>query len=76
METTLQHSRPPPPSVPESCRLCQAGVCRSPLHFCFGDELSSHTCSFTFKAEEEDKVGHVLALTVLCLMEEPKISVM
>lgn len=26
--------------------------------FSFGCELSSHTCSFTFKVEEEDDVEH------------------
>ncbi|XP_004631625.1 nucleoplasmin-3 [Octodon degus] len=40
--------------------------------FFFGCELSSHTRSFTFRAEEEDDAEHVLALTMLCLTERAK----
>ncbi|XP_038614217.1 nucleoplasmin-3 [Tachyglossus aculeatus] len=37
--------------------------------FVFGCELNGDTRSFTFKVEEEDDAEHVLALTMLCLVE-------
>ena len=42
--------------------------------FFFGCELCGHTRSFTFKAEEEDDIEHMLALNRLCLTEGAEVE--